>query len=439
MPGTHSEAAPAICVVIPTYNRHELLRRTLESLAAQRTDLATFEVVVSDDGSADATAEVARSFAGRLRLRYVFQPDEGVRIATARNRGARLATAPVLLFLDTGVLAGPDLVAAHLQVHREYPRTAPGAAVMGYTHGFNPLCSFPELATMLAGHPLTELRELLADDKRFRDVRHHEFERYGFDLRRMYVPWTMFWTMNASVRTADFRAIGGFDDQFRGWGSEDIDLGRRLAAGGVQLIASREAWAVESPHERDLEASIPSNFANAGRMFEKEPGLLTEMYAAICSRSARESRARIDDVYEWRPDLEYAYRALLAWSEKARCDDPAPGWGMAARDLPGKRVLVIGCGTTSAPRGAAAWTLLDYDEELLRRRVPSTSCTVVHGLGARIAFPDGSFDAVVVTSRLTGLWGRWGSKILSEARRLAPEVQILIQTGAQPAVGAVLS
>jgi glycosyltransferase involved in cell wall biosynthesis len=436
LPGPYSETAPAICIVIPTYNRHELLRRTLESLAAQRMDLTAFEVVVSDDGSADATAEVARSFAGRLRLRYVFQPDEGVRIATARNYGARLATAPVLLFLDTGVLAGPDLVAAHLHVHREYQREAPRIAVIGYTHGFNPLCSFPELATMLAAHTLTEARERLADDKRFRDWRHQEFERYGFDLRRMYAPWTLFWTMNVSVRTADFRAIGGFDDQFRGWGSEDVDLGRRLAASGVRLVASREAWAIESPHERDHQANMDSNFDNAGRMFEKEPGILTEMYAAIYSR---ESKVQLDDEYEWQSKLEYEYRALLEWSKKARCDEPAPSWGLAAHDLRGKRVLVIGCGTTSPPRGAAAWTLLDYDEELLRQRLPSTSCTVVHGLGARIAFPDRSFDAAVVTSRLTGLWARWGSEILSEARRLAPEVRVLVRAGAQPAAGSAPS
>jgi glycosyltransferase involved in cell wall biosynthesis len=436
LPGTHSETAPAICVVIPTYNRHELLRRTLESLAAQHMDLAALEVVVSDDGSADATAEVARSFAGRLRLRYVFQPDEGVRIATARNCGARLATSPLLLFLDTGVLAGPDLVSAHLRVHREYQQEAQGVAVIGYTHGFNPLSSFPELATMLAAHSLAEVRELLADDKRFRDWRHREFERYGFDLRRMYAPWTLFWTMNVSVRTADFRAVGGFDDQFQGWGSEDVDLGRRLAVSGVQLIASRDAWAIESPHEREHEVNMDSNFGNAGRMFEKEPGLLTEMYAAIYSP---ESKVSLDDIYEWRAELEHEYRALLASGEKARRDEPAPGWAVAAQDLRGKRVLVIGCGTTSAPRGAAAWTLLDYDEELLRRRLPSASCSVVHGLGVRTTFPDGSFDVAIVTSRLAGLWGRWGDEILAEARRLAPEIRVLIPAGAQPAAGSAPS
>jgi glycosyltransferase involved in cell wall biosynthesis len=423
LPGTHSEAAPAVCVVIPTYNRHELLRQTLESLAAQRMDRSAFEVVVSDDGSTDPTGEVARSFAGRLRLRYVFQPDEGVRIATTRNFGVRLATAPVLLFLDTGVLAGPDLLAAHLDVHREYERKAKGAAVLGYTHGFNPLCPFPELAPMLATRPLSEIREALADDRRFRDWRHTEFERYGYALR-MYAPWTLFWTMNVSVRAADFRAVGGFDDRFRGWGSEDVDLGRRLAASGVRLVASREAWAIDSPHERDEKTNMDSNVDNAGRMFDKDPGLLTEMYAAIYSR---DSKVRLADECVWRSEVEHEYRALLGWSETARCDEPAPGWGTAAPDPRGERVLVIGCGTTSAPRGAEGWTLLDYDEELLRQRPDSASGPLVHGLGVRTAFADGSFDAVVVTSRLTGLWDRWGDEILAEARRLAPDVRVLVR------------
>ncbi|WP_408666841.1 glycosyltransferase, partial [Jatrophihabitans sp.] len=49
-------------VVIPTYNRAELLRRTLDSLIGQDLGRDAFEVLVVDDGSSDGTAELARGY-----------------------------------------------------------------------------------------------------------------------------------------------------------------------------------------------------------------------------------------------------------------------------------------------------------------------------------------------------------------------------------------
>jgi glycosyltransferase involved in cell wall biosynthesis len=88
---------PAVSVIIPTYNRRDELRQTLEALAAQEFPAAEFEVIVADDGSSDDSAEVAASFDGPLRLKYVWQEDLGHRCAAARNFGARQAGRPRLL------------------------------------------------------------------------------------------------------------------------------------------------------------------------------------------------------------------------------------------------------------------------------------------------------------------------------------------------------
>jgi glycosyltransferase involved in cell wall biosynthesis len=77
-------------------------------------------VIVGDDGSSDETAEVVRSFGQRLRMCYHFQEDLGFRAGAARNAGARLASAPVLAFLDTGSLASADFVRAHCEAHRRH-------------------------------------------------------------------------------------------------------------------------------------------------------------------------------------------------------------------------------------------------------------------------------------------------------------------------------
>lgn len=64
-------AIPLVSVVIPTYNRSALLRRTLESLTLQALPAAQFEVIVADDGSSDDTCSVVslrRSAPGPISL-----------------------------------------------------------------------------------------------------------------------------------------------------------------------------------------------------------------------------------------------------------------------------------------------------------------------------------------------------------------------------------
>ncbi|MEY2567264.1 MAG: hypothetical protein QOE35_1793 [Actinomycetota bacterium] len=86
---------PALSVVVPTYNRARALEATVRSVLAQQG--AAVEVVVADDGSVDDTAEVVAAI-GDPRVRYVAQDNAGG--CAARNAGARVATAPVLAFLD---------------------------------------------------------------------------------------------------------------------------------------------------------------------------------------------------------------------------------------------------------------------------------------------------------------------------------------------------
>src|SRR5437764_3267862 len=115
MPG--SSGSPKLSIVIPTYNRREMLRQALESLAGQDVPPGEFEVIVADDGSSDGTGEMVAALPGELPLRYRFQEDLGFRVAAARNAGARLATAPVLAFLDAGTVPGPGFVRGHLAAH----------------------------------------------------------------------------------------------------------------------------------------------------------------------------------------------------------------------------------------------------------------------------------------------------------------------------------
>src|SRR5919106_3122590 len=94
--------APVVSVVVPTRDRAEYLEVTLESLTGQIADCHR-ELLVVDDGSGDATPEVAAQ-AG-VRCVSHGRP-RGLNVA--RNTGIRESSAPLIAFIDDDVLAPPN-------------------------------------------------------------------------------------------------------------------------------------------------------------------------------------------------------------------------------------------------------------------------------------------------------------------------------------------
>jgi len=88
---------PAISVVMPTYNRATCITRAIDSILAQ--DFTDFELVVVDDRSTDATADIVERSADP-RVRCLRQRSNSGPSA-ARNRGVRAAHAPLIAFLDS--------------------------------------------------------------------------------------------------------------------------------------------------------------------------------------------------------------------------------------------------------------------------------------------------------------------------------------------------
>jgi glycosyltransferase involved in cell wall biosynthesis len=372
-----------ISVIIPTYNRSALLARTLETLCAQRVRAGEFEVIVADDGSADDTEQVARSFAGRLRLRYCFQEDQGFRVAAARNAGAKLAAAPVLAFLDCGTLAGPDFVGAHLDA-----QAAGGRVVLGYCFGYRPLLEMAWLTRALGELRPDQAAERYADDPAFQDQRHGAFARVGFDLRRLAAPWFLFWTMNLSVPADAFWQVGGFDEGYRSWGGEDIDLGYRLFQHGVDYAMSREAWTIEFPQERDvnrdLNGKLQSAMRNARYFLKKHSEPIAEIAFGVF---------KTDDLGL----MESGAAALAAWTKAAAGLDVRAELAQAAPDIPaGASVAIVGCGPV-IPAALPPSILLEFDGRLLAQALADPRHTGYQLIGLRTPLRTGAVDLVILT------------------------------------------
>ncbi|MGW7621679.1 glycosyltransferase [Streptomyces antimycoticus] len=414
MPGATSDV-PLLSIVIPTYNRAALLDRTLSTLARQTSAPENFEVVVSDDGSNDSTRDVVRSYEDRLRMRYVFQEDLGYRVASARNGGARLASAPLLAFVDTGVLAGPQYVESVLAAHAA---PAPAQVVFGYTYGYDPQNPHPELHSLVTDFPPEEAVRKVAGASWFQDMRLPEFVAVDFDLSRMVMPWLFFWTLNVSMPAADFWRVGGFDEDFTGWGGEDIELGFRLHNHGLPMTISRESWGIEAPHERTHEANVSTLLRNCDLFIRKHPSLLPELFWAVTTRGIYGS-------------VETERRRFEEWANRARGQRVSAEIESGLDTLPPlertRRVAVFGSGTEglpAAPPKNVELFLCDFDEGVLARQEGrgGDAVSTWHLSGLRTPWPDQHFDLVIITSRMDEPRQAWGEAITKEARRIAGSV-----------------
>ncbi len=116
-----STSPPELSVIVPSYNRRDLLQRCLEALRAQTAAPQSFEVIVADDGSSDGTAEMVAAFDAPFHLRRLALENGGQ--PTALNAGIEAAAGAACLFLDDDTIASPELVATHLAAQREDDRT----------------------------------------------------------------------------------------------------------------------------------------------------------------------------------------------------------------------------------------------------------------------------------------------------------------------------
>lgn len=117
-----TDPAPAVAVVLCTWNRAALLEGALRALVTQ-FDAPPHEIVVVDNASTDATRAVVERFSSaHPHVRYVFEPSAG--LSHARNAGVRATSAPAVAFTDDDVRVAPTWLRAIASALERYPGTA---------------------------------------------------------------------------------------------------------------------------------------------------------------------------------------------------------------------------------------------------------------------------------------------------------------------------
>ena len=218
---------PEIALSVTTYQKPWHLRRALASIAGQRGVEGRMELVVTDDGSTDETPEIVEQFRRRVRFPGDVHHARAFDLPSrrrSRNDGARATTAPYLLFIDGDCVLPPDHVAIHLAQRK------PGRAMLGDCHRAD-----ESLSTTLSeeGAERGDFLHWKLDAERRRLDRQHLKNRLYTFFRHSRKPKLI--SNNVGIWRSDFERVNGFDENFKNWGCEDDDLGRRLIRAGVRL------------------------------------------------------------------------------------------------------------------------------------------------------------------------------------------------------------
>lgn len=107
---------PQVSVIIPSYNRADMVLDAVRSVQAQT--FSDWELIVVDDGSKDNTREVIGGLADE-RIRYIYQENKG--LPGARNTGIRHARGEWIAFLDSDDAYLPQKLAAQVAVMQARP------------------------------------------------------------------------------------------------------------------------------------------------------------------------------------------------------------------------------------------------------------------------------------------------------------------------------
>ncbi len=192
---------PEMSVIIPTFNRHASLRRTLASLQRQTLSSALFEIIVVDDGSSDDTGLMAREFPG-----IIFLQQEHLGPAAARNQGAARAQADLLVFIDDDCTAPPDW----LEKIRHHFRNPDHFLVGGKSINALPQRFWSQVHQCIIDFWQRESNTAQGSD--------------------------LFLTSNnLAIRKAVFERMEGFDQRFVAAGAEDRNLTRAVRAAGYPV------------------------------------------------------------------------------------------------------------------------------------------------------------------------------------------------------------
>ena len=218
-----SERAPRLLlsIVVDVRNRKELLLRGLETLLQQAAPADAYEVIIVDYGGSDG---LERALPDDPRVRYIYSNSRGIYShGRARNIGIRAAKGDAIACVDADLLFPPHLVEALLALHGSDDFLAAYADV--YRLG-------PEAQQAVE----TGERSAADDFGWLRDHAQNHFRQAPCGGLQSASRWA-------------WESIHGYDEDYVGYGMEDVDMTDRFGQIGLRPVFHPEVYVIHQHHD----------------------------------------------------------------------------------------------------------------------------------------------------------------------------------------------
>lgn len=251
-------------VVVCFYERVDFLENCLDSLKSAASDI--HEVVIADDGSSEAAVARVKELATRypFPIVHAWHPRQGPRRSATRNDGIRAASGDYIIFFDVDFAILPNAIRSHIE-----------AAKSGhFAAGRCKYTTEEQCKRILDEGPNDTLLESiyseLADEPIEKE--HRRFVRYTSLYRfRLCNARRITFGGHFSAFKKDIEAVNGYDENYVGWGGEDIDFALRMVLSGCRGVSViKSARILHMWHPREMGNKHWKEGANVDYLFRKK-------------------------------------------------------------------------------------------------------------------------------------------------------------------------
>ena len=290
--GPMNATTPFMSVIVPVYQGARVLPRCLSALRASEMPPGSWELIIVDDASTDATALIAAEFADAV----VRLPDRPRGPAYARNRGVEVARGEIVVFVDADVCVHTDTLRRFTSVFAHEPEVS---AVFG---AYDTQPEAPQLVSQ------------------YRNLLHH------FVHSQSAGEAETFWGGCGAIRREVFIEAGRYDE----WSYprpqiEDVELGHRVRALGHRILLRPE---IQCTHLKrwTLRGFVTGDFRDRGVPWTR---MLIQQGLATKSRTLNlRTVEKLNTVLVWLSMVSLLGAAI--WRSWQLCD--VGGRGVRGRD-----------------------------------------------------------------------------------------------------------
>lgn len=260
-------------VVIATYNRYEILSKTLAALTHQTYPNELMEIVIVDDGSNDEIFQVIKKYETKLNLRYCRQPDTGFKVSAARNMGLQIANGEAIILIDADILPLPTDVENYMQIlhvtdeavligHRRYVDTSK-LSDDDILKDINKAINLPSI------NPNNDVTDKRDENNVSVDWRLDIYKKNN-NLINDKAPFTKGAGGNLAFSKKILQKCGLFDEEFINWGCEDTEFSYRLFETGAYFIPLMDIISLHQEPLQQVKVAEGQSFRAVGHEITKK-------------------------------------------------------------------------------------------------------------------------------------------------------------------------